>query len=186
MSLETAAGVISEPEDLAANTLADCIPFRALVGAANQSAALARIYFSALNPPDSGADGYMPEELEQLRPFVMLWTEEDNGLNLDVVSVGSSWELMPTSGLIVLRLETNVGPGTPSEEDRKIKNSIGQIVKSGDTDNPGLVELSGRGGYLAMRRIRVFGPWRCAEDEITAHGDHFAARIELEWGLRQR
>lgn len=188
MALATAVGPVSLAEDLLATTLADCTTVRTFLGAANAAAALARIYFGALDPPGSGADSLTPAELAALRPFILLWTDETAGVQLDFSTLGGTdgWHLRPSRGLIVVRFEATAGSGTPQEEERVMKNAVGTMAMSGDNDNPGLVELSGRPGYMAVRRVLVRGPWRADEDEAQHFGDHFAARFDVEWGVGGR
>lgn len=188
MALATAAGPLAKNEDLIANTLADCAKFQDYLGVASKAAALAKIYFSALDPPSGDSEYHTRAELEALRPFAILWLDEEAGLDLRFTAMGGGggYEMLPAQGLCIVRLEKTVGSGTPEEEDRAAKNEVGLICRSGDSDNPGLVERSGTPGYAALRGIRVFGPWRTPEDQVQHDGDFFAARLELEFGVGQR
>lgn len=188
MALETAAGVIALNEDLLATTLANCTTVQTFLGAANATEALARIYFGALDQPADGADAHTAAELASLRPFVLLWTDEQAGIQLDFSSLGGAdgWHLRPTRGVITCRFEVAAGSGTPQEEERIVKNAVGKMAQSGDNANPGLVELAGRPGYMAISRLVIRGPWRSDEDEVPHIGDFWAARFDVEWGIAQR
>lgn len=187
MALATAVGPVSLNEDLIANTLADSPKFQAFLGVASKAAALAKIYFGSLDSPAAGADFHTAAELIALRPYAILWTDESAGLTCDFSAMGGTgYEMRVTRGLVIVRLEKAAASGSPQEADRSVKNELGLIVKSGDHDNPGLAELSGRPGYAAVRRITIRGPWRCDEDEAQHYGDHVAARLDLEFGAVER
>ena len=183
MPLTAAAGCISLPEEILRASLADCYYFRRWQGAAwSQAEALARIYPDALPPPT--ADGFTLAELTALRPFVLLWTEPQAGFRLHHDSSGSDF-FYNHSGKLSLLFEQAVPDAIkddPAEVDRRFKNEVGLMICSRDGDKPGLCELSGQGGYLAIEELVAYGPFRSAQDDLATDGDTQQFLVEIKWG----
>ena len=180
-----AAGPISTIEDLAADTLAATTFFQSLTGTANATAAKARIYFDALPPPGSNADTYTLAELQTLRPYAIINTEPQGGFRWHHDGAGVNWTF-GQNGTVTIEIEADIASGDlgdPQEYMRLFKNTIGQIVRTDDTGNPGLLELAGQVNYLPIREAMFYGPFRGAEEERKAQGDYLVAMIDLNWGL---
>jgi hypothetical protein len=183
----TAAGPISSIEDLLSTTLATCTEFQTLCGVTTVAAAQAKIHFDALPPPDNDADSYTKVELQALRPFAIINTEPQAGFRWFVSGKGTTWTFQQ-HGMVTVEIETNIDSGDlcdPAEYMRKFKNTIGQIVRSEDTNNPGLVELAGVTNYLPINEVIFYGPFRGAEEERQAQGDYLAAVLDINWGFKQ-
>ena len=138
--------------------LADVPAFRTWVGAADQAAALARIY-------DSGAD-----EGSYSRPFVLVGTADDVASHR--VAGGAQDDHGEIETLFVLFEDDTTGGAEPAL--RAFLNGVGGILS-------GIQTLAGKPGYLAVRSIRlVEGPRRSDDDES---GDYYQALFAVEWGV---
>lgn len=177
--LTAAEGSITLAETLLAATLAACARWQAMCGASDAAAALAHIYFDALPPPPDRRDAYSLLELEQLRPYILVYTDEETGLAATHIASGRRRQFA-ASGQLKFCLETSV-PAViahdPAEVDRRIKNDAGVLIDE-------LLALAGEAGYLAIDSLTVTGPLRAAEDEATGKGDYQQMQFAVEWGGR--
>ena len=168
MPTTSPAGPISLAESVLRTTLADCTHFRSWVGAANQAQALDRIYLDGLPPPANNADSHTLSELQALRPFAVIYTEEQRGWRTRQNAAGTRhWFIH--SGSLTVRFEQDSPSDAlddPGELDRRFRNTIGQIVSTEDDANPGLLELAGTPGYLAITGIEASGPFRSDDDQV--------------------
>lgn len=185
----TATGAIATSKHLLRESIATSTAFRTWE-ANNWTVAQARdrIYFDALPPPAANAATHSLAELNRYRPFCLIYKPADNGFRLRMAACGGHNQFVP-SGVLVARFERLV-PITqqrdPGEADRQFENFIGSLIRSGDTNNPGLVELSGQAGYLNITQVDEAGPFRAAEDEQPSIGDCQWYYLQFEWGQTLR
>lgn len=186
----TPSGAIANSKHLLRETLATATAFRTWEGN-NWSVAQARerIYYDALPPPAANAPTHSLSELNKYRPFCLIYKPADAGsFRLDAVAAGPHNQFIP-SGTLIARFERSVPISQqrdPGEADRQFENFIGQLLRSGDQNNPGIVELSGKAGYLNVTQIVDAGPFRSTEDEQPTIGDCQWYFLQLEWGLKHR
>src|SRR5688500_12676817 len=125
MPTTAAAGMMSLCEKHLADSLADCPAFQSLMGAANAAAALAKIYFNAIdNLPEPAEGEFEPGTLRDLRPFAII-----HGDFPFTVSAGA-FDTPLESGSLGIIIETDYPEdllNLPSEAERRIRNSIGAI-----------------------------------------------------------
>lgn len=184
MPLTAAAGPISNVEQLAATTLANCKEFQTLTGSADADEAAESIYFDAL-PPPADSDEHTLAELQAYRPFAILATDDGDGFRWRHDGSGPSDWVYRTGGSLLVQLEKDIATGDlddAQEYMRLWKNTLGKIVQSLDDNNPGLLELAGQSGYLAIREVVLHGPWRSAEERRQGEGDYVWAVLEIRWG----
>jgi hypothetical protein len=178
LKVSDAAGCISLAEEYLRTTLADCAAFRVFVGAAGPSQARERIHLDTLPAPDGGADEHPLSELQELRPFAIVYTAEVDGLRATADAVSDAREFH-YGGRLGIHLERDVPPeiaGDPQEVSRTFKNAVGQIID-------GLAALAGTAGYLDSQTISLSaGPLRAHPDNYPTEGDHQWAIVEIEWG----
>lgn len=183
----TPAGPLMLAQDYLRTMLANCTYFRTWQGAAyTVDQAKARIYHDALPAPASG-DALTAAELATYRPFVIISTERQQGFRLRHDSSGDGF-YFSESGRLCLLFEQAVPSAIaadPSEVEITFKNFLGRVMASNDTANPGLAELAGEAGYLAIEEMVLYGPYRSAEDDQVADGDCQLALIEIAWGAPQ-
>ena len=184
MALDAAVGPWATPQQTLRATLADCTYFRTWAGAANQAAALAKIHNFDTPEPADDADAHALSYLQTLRPIAVVFTEPQQGLVLTNDSGGASFGYH-ARGNLVLCFENDITSDQAAnlpELDRTIQNAIGRIVQSGDTDNPGLLELAGQAGYLATREVAFYGWFRNDVTEASAAGDYYRVYLDIAWG----
>lgn len=177
MAITAAEGVISTPEEILAATIADCPRWQAMCRAADAEGAMQSIYFDALPPPPNDEDAYSCEQLEALRPYVMVYSDEDTGVsfNHSATTLGFNFR---GSGRIKATIEQTVDPEVahdPQEVFRRFKNDVGVLLQE-------MMARAGSAGFLAMRNVTAQGPLRAHEDLIQDEGDFVVYHLTLEWG----
>jgi len=186
----TAVGPIAIAKERLKDSIANTTAFRTWDGN-NWSVdqAKRRIYFDALPPPANNKQAHTLEELNNYRPFCLVYKPPDQGcLTLHHVANGGHNQFSP-SGVLIARFERLVPSrmtNDPGEAGRTFENFIGQLLKSDDSNNPGLVELAGLAGYLNIRKIEDEGPFRSETDDQPAIGDCQWYYLIIEWGARVR
>lgn len=187
--LSAPLGCISKAEERLRNMLAACVPLQRWMGVSDAAAAKDRIYVAMMKPPeihDEEADAtFYVSELQDRRPFCIVWTSEETPFRIDIVASPSCPS--PSGSLHVL-FEENVPDelrSNYSEAYRRFLNTIGQIMHSESTQEPGLVELNSTAGYLHFRSLSVTPPVRCPEDSIATQGDSHQMTMVVEWGATQ-
>jgi hypothetical protein len=178
MPLTAAAGSISLAVDYLRTTLADSAAFRTWAGAANQAAALARIYYESLPPPANGNEHTLAE-LAAYRPYALVWVSPEDGFRKRHISQAASFGYAQ-SGTMLFRMLQTVDPAIandPAEISRRFINTIGTIFDEFE-------DLCGLAGYLAIESMEIdFGPYRGDPDEKTTQGDYIGIDINVSWGI---
>ena len=173
MALPAASGPLSTADDRLIQTLADAAAFRTWCSAADQAEALARIHQDGL--PSPAAETYTPAELNTYRPFAICWTEPDGGFRVEKDAVGGAvWEYRD-GGRMAAYLEQQAPDLEPGPLARTVKNSIGDIIDD-------VLALAGQAGYLAVKRLVVYGPYRSELVAETAQDDAMAFYFDIVWG----
>ena len=162
--------------DLLEQTLADSTAMRTFLGAANATEAKAKIFQDALPPP--AAEEYTRAEMEALRPYVVLSTEDAFAKYRKVRIATGCWT---SSGSIWAMVTRNVPEGeTPEQAQQSFRTSIGSII-----DELIVLGEDGTGTHLHFREIESEGPWRVALDELEAKGDNDWCVLRFSWGPNQ-
>lgn len=174
MPLTSPTGAISRIEQTLAMTLADAPAFRTWCGAADQTAALARIYFGALPPPAAGGEEYTLAELVAYRPFALVFCKHGNR----AFKASGQRYSYSQGGLLQVLLEQ----ATPTaalldaqEAERLWNNTVGSIVDD-------VCTLAGQGGYLAICDLDWGEPIRSHPDDVPAIGDAQQFWLQFHYG----
>ena len=173
-----ASGCITKAEERIRDMLANCTAFQTWVGAADATAAKSSIYYDTVPRGDYMDDSDALAWHVSVRPFALIWTDYENGFAMN--------ELVGGSGTLQIRFEQNTPGATQTdweEADRLFKNTLGGIIHSGDTDSPGLWELSITRQYTQLSRVNLDALYRTAEDEYETFGDAQAAVLSVAWGV---
>jgi len=176
MPLTAAEGSVSLAVDHLRVMLADSATFRTWVGAANQAAALARIYYEAL-PPPANRNEYTLAEALALRPFAQIWSAPHAGFTMRPDAVGAR---SAESGSLSIQFEQTVDSlitDDAAEISRRFANVIGKIMDDLDA----VREVA---GYLSFTALAFSGVGRGDMDKRSAQGDFVVATIDMEWGQR--
>ena len=186
MTLTPAIGCISKAEEKLRSMLAACSAFQAWVGADVNP--MDRIHLVELPPPitdDEEADqNFSLPEIVGRRPFALIWTPSDQPFSIDIIA---SPNTPNPSGVLRIRLEENVPASLERnypEAYRQFLNTVGAIIHSEETHNPGLVELLGVCGsqYLNFHHLEVVDHLRTTSDDMPTMGDAHKCEIEIRWG----
>lgn len=173
-----ASGCITKAEERIRDMLANCTQFQTWTGTATAAAAKGHIYYDAVPLPDATGDTSPLAHNQAIRPFAVVWTATENGFAMN--------ELVGGSGTVYVRLEQDTPAATVDdyeEADRLFKNTIGNIIHSGDTSNPGLWEPSITRQYTQIVAVTLEALYRTQEDEYDTYGDAQAAELSIRWGV---
>lgn len=149
----------------------------------SQATAEAHIHFDGLPPPVPGPDHSLAQ-LTQLRPFALMWTEQSAGFRLRNETAGYCCAI--PSGMIVVQIEMPVPTAmvnNPTTLAQHLSRLLGLIMRTGNAEQPGLFELSGRAGYLPLTEIQLIGYARTDAKTARDIGDVIVAELQLNWGL---
>ena len=182
-----AANVIAIAKERFRDSIATTTAFRTWEGNNwTVAQAQARIYYDALPPPAANVNSHTLAELQALRPFCLVYKPPDFGVTLRHSANGPHFRFTP-SGVLIARFERDVPvaqQSDPGEADRTFENMMGARLSSGNVNSPGLGELAGTAGYLAITQIDEAGPYRSLENEIPTIGDCQWYYLQVEWGVK--
>lgn len=178
--------LIANAKERFRDSIANTTAFRTWDGASySVDQAKARIYFDALRPPADNVTHTLAE-LAALRPFAVVYMPAEQGVSLRHVANGPGHRFTP-HGTLMARFEravpTNVA-NDPGAADRQIENMLGPLLMSCDANAPGLAELAGQAGYLAITALDCAGPFRSTKDERPGIGDCQWFFVQADWGVR--
>ena len=148
--------------------IADCAAFRTLVGASGddaQAQARARIHRDAIVAPESGDIAFTADELQKLRPCVLLGTGDFSKENA-----------LSRSGRIVAYFFWDVPEAIatdPAEISLRVENLLGTIDQE-------MTVLARTGGYFDGE-MEVEGVSRSARELYPTQGDFIWATVNFEW-----
>jgi hypothetical protein len=178
-------GWIRNTANLAAATLSRCHAIRTWQGNNwTEAQALARIYHHALPPPGNSREHTLAE-LTALRPFVLLYTEQQDGLDLNRDTAGTDWAPR-ASGHMVACFEATIPSidlADPSKVMRDFEQFLGLVIGTGNTNQPGLYELFGQPGELAGTRVVYRGSVRTEPEDVADLGDCLRGWLDLYWTM---
>lgn len=185
--------VVYGPQRLLALTLADCTEFRNLVGATDHASAFARIWHESLPAPAGGAERYSLDELEEYRPYAMVFTADLEGATGMRQATGpGGWA---DRGVLRVQLEISTPEDlkdSPTLVDHFIKQTVGRIIKCPPDETSGTFvgledlahttnEVDGY-SYLAADQVLFRGYHRSARQDQPTQGDCLYAWLEIRYG----
>lgn len=157
--------------------LADCTSVRQFLGVHSRSEVLARIHHDGLSFPSGNSEVHDRDELADLRPYILLFTEpEDDGFVLQAVSVSADGFDFAAAGQLLIQLARDVPDSQvsdPAAADRAMKEHASRVIED-------LAALAGRGDQVAITRIGAAGPFRTQEDDAVAGGELQVMEISIE------
>lgn len=130
-------------------------------------------------PPPANQQAHTKAELQALRPFVLLWTNDQDGIRWTKDTAGAD-ACSGSDGEIVIRIERNTPAGTPAEVARNFENLIGSLCK-GSNSQPGLMDLAGDTAYLPIQELRLIEHARTRPEQWTEIGDAQRAYLLVTW-----
>lgn len=176
-----AVGPIGKALEALKATLADCTYFRTWQGNTwTQAQALEHIHSHGLPDPLDNAETHSLAELEKYRPFVEVYTAEE-GITLELEASPNHYL---DSGTIIARFEQSVLTSSYDKESAEstFDDFMDNVVRTLDTDNPGLVELAAVAGYFFFERLTVEPAFRTHARQQPELGDAQARFLIFEYG----
>jgi len=151
--------------------LADSAAFRSWAGAANQSQALAHIYYESLPSPAGGAESYSSTELTALWPYAVIYVNDYTVLVDSQDGISDSGEF----GIqLVQDIDTDIATD-PDEVAIDFDDAYATIMTE-------LGDSRGTAGYLNFESISLAGPpQRAKPDDEEGIGDEIQAELLVAW-----
>lgn len=180
----TAANPILASLTAARQMLADCYHWRRIAGGEpwDDAESLAHVHLDALPPPAAGGEHTLAE-LQAMRPFAIVSLGEGEAIHFDLDSSGNCCVGM--GGSVDVYIEMDVPTelrNTPSLLAADVYERIGRVLRTGNAAQPGLVDLAGLPGYLAVRRATMRAYYRTTRQERHDIGDATCVHLSLMWG----
>lgn len=177
MPATAAANSISLAQENLRLSLAACAAVQTWMGVLTAELAAAKIYHHGLPEPDDG-HVYTREELEDLRPYIVVFTAERQGFQLDLAAMDDGFQFA-AQGKLRARLYQNCPNGyddqPTSDANMQFTNTLGAILD-------GLAGLAGSGGYFAPHLIRLEdGPFWPHPKAVPDEGLWQGAELYFEW-----
>ena len=143
-----------------------------------ESQTLARIYNDRLPVPANHAPEYLPAELENYLPHVVVFTDPSGGFHADCGAACDNVNGWEWGGILVADFY-QAAANPPN--DVGFRTLLGQMLKSNNTQKPGLFELSGSIGNLVLLRCQAMGPIVSAPEENPEVGPLHTMRLMCSW-----
>jgi hypothetical protein len=143
---------------------------------------LARIYIDVAPEPENG-DSHTVEELNELRPFIVVGISANNAIGLKRYAMGGGGGSFTPFGSLIFFVEQNAVGDTEAEVDREFATVLDSMLFTGDRDQPGIVDLTGDSDTLAIKQIVCDGIYRIEPDEVASKGDSLRAYFRVDWGI---
>lgn len=190
----TTTGSIGLALEALRGMIADSETFRAWVGAVTtgltdaqiHQAALASVYVETIGPAPGRASEWEREDLEAIRPFVIVGVSPSAPYVLSRAG-GGPGPSFPEGGNLVLEFEATVDgddADSPSgalyaftDMVSKVLCEVAERACDGDATPNGY-------GRLDIRTMRVESVFNCHEDEIATRGDYMVAVVAVSWGIQ--
>lgn len=140
------------------------------------------VYIDELPAPENG-HVYTREEFEAMRPFAIVAMASGDGFEM---SATTSQTLM-ASGRAHIEIELPVPEDIADDGHlvgQHVLKTVGRILHTGSTEQPGIFDLSGTPGRPYIRKLVVQDYYRVIDEKAEQVGDHVLVSMELEWGYR--
>lgn len=147
-----------------------------------ESQLLARIYEDAIPDPADGSIHTL-EYINSIRPFVVVGVDASNPITYKRDSMGGGGGVFAPEGSLLFFIEQNANGNSESEIDREFSALIDSMLFTGDSEEPGLLDLTGRDDSLWIKQAECTGVYRVAPEEIVSRGDAVRAYFSVRWGV---
>jgi hypothetical protein len=179
----SANGVMHCPLETLRTTLSKCHEWQKWQGKNySESQALTRIHYDSLPAPGGESVQHTLAELNTYRPYIILTDGGEGGFSVVRVADGGGFT---QRGVIIAEINEAVPDSIAqdhAEVRKRLRVSLGKLVRSLDITKPGLAELCETPGCLFWHRCNIVGPARTTEDELGTLGDAQRAWLEIHWG----
>lgn len=184
-------GLLSDPILQFRQDLADSLAVRELLriepsGVLQDdiAAALEKIHIDGLPGPVKGADALTAVELQNLRPYILLYPDESESLKIRVTA---SPRCIETGGLILVVISL---PYEESEADEgptsvwiNTAAQVDRILFNDDPLEPGIIDYISEHTRLQIMSLDVAMFGRTPLTEREEHGDAYDIVLACRWGV---
>lgn len=177
-------GYLANVLSIAETSLANCWGFQQWAGAANATAAAARIYREGLPRP---VETYDAAQLAALRPYAIIYPAETGGLRVrrDSAALG-----MTANGILEIVLSKSVPAISANDADldailATLAGQVDDIIYTGNPAQPGLFDLSVIAGRLNCDDIEANYIGRTPREYRNEYGDAYDVLLRVRWGGSQ-
>ena len=150
----------------------------------NETEALAAIYVDALPKNPTGEATYSKEELAALRPYAIVERSPGDGFHA-IAQSSAGCHNYRGHHVLTLRIST---PDDLVDDEHAlglyVEDLIDKIIKTGDSEKPGLLDLGVPPDRLMIRELKADVYFRVAEEDREEHGDFVWIEFDLWWGPR--
>lgn len=151
-----------------------------MIRATNVFSSLGAAVYHHHLPEPANKISHTKTELAALRPFIMLWTNDRDGITWTRDTAGPD-ACAASDGELVIRFERNTPANmSPSLAARDFENLIGRLAK-GTAAAPGLIDLAGDPQYLPLVELRLVEHSRTLPEKINDIGDAQRAYLLATW-----
>lgn len=162
-------GALSLSKGYLRATIADCTAFRTWTSAATQAAALARIYRDVL-PLPATAGKFTLAELEKLRPYCLIWSEQLKDTRIATATYESLGVLTARFVWDIPRLIRD----QPDEAVRQLEVTVGEIVEE-------MEALAGTAGYLNIADTDLRAAGLGDKNDYPSKGYVAICELSITW-----
>jgi hypothetical protein len=148
------------------------------------AAALERIHIDGLPGPVKGSDALTAEELQDLRPYILLYPDESESLKIRVTA---SPRCIETGGLIhvILSLpyEESEADDGPTAVWINTAAQVDRILFNDDPLEPGIIDYVAEHTRLQIMSLDVVMFGRTPLSERADYGDAYDIMLACRWGV---
>jgi len=152
--------------------LADVTAVRTWFGAANQAAALAKIYYEALPEPTDG-EQHTKAELLTYRPFAIVGLAEEAGAMARKVATGT----YTRDFAAIMHIEDDIASGDTDDPNEAWVKFLNNFEAALD----GMIALADTSTYIKGIQFEVVGVTRSHRKQSAAEGPHYWGEILVSW-----
>jgi hypothetical protein len=184
-------GLLADPMIRFRNDLAESVSVRALLGIdpsgdveADALEALKKIHIDGLPAPTLGTDAITGEDLQAMRPYILLYPSESDTLKIRVRSESGCIESSGEINLMIsLPYSESKNDEGPTQVWLSTVQQVDQLLRTGDLLEPGILDYLGQASRLQVYEIDVVMFGRTPEADRLEYGDAYDVLLVCRWGV---
>lgn len=176
-------GLILDTQDCLRRMISRCTALQSWSGNTfTEAQLLARVYLDAIPDPAVGTLHTL-EELESLRPFVLVGVNSQSPIRVQRDAMGGGSSFTPSGSLMVM-IEQETSGATEAEIDRNFTTKLEAFLYSGNPSQPGLIDQLDSADSIAIQEITGEGIYRVQPEEEVSKGSAQRAYFRIDWGTK--
>lgn len=184
-------GLLSEPIIKFREDLADSLAVRELLRIepsgnipTDVAAAMARIHIDGLPGPFKGQDALTAEELQDLRPYILLYPDEAESLKIRITASPRCIETGGTIQMLVsLPYEESLDDEGPTSVWISTAEQVDRLLFNDDPLEPGIIDYVSRDARTQILSLDVIMFGRTPKSERNEYGDAYDVLLVCKWGI---